>query len=298
MALRSQAGAATGDVSSRLMRPRPGHVLRVEEERALARRIADGDERGARRPDRGEPATRRRDGAPLPGSRAVVPRPRAGGDRRSDPGGRPVRLAPRAALLDVRRVVDPAGDPAGADERLPHDPAAEPARREAAGDPARRGHTRGRARPDGDDGRDRRGDRLRRGRDRGRRGRPPRQRVPERDGRQRRRRRAAARPPRRRDRASTRATRRRRRRGPRPSARRSRSCGRGSGRSSRATSGSRATRTRSSRSPTTCTSRPSGCARSSSTRSRRSRGGSAPGTSLLAQASESARAVSDTREDP
>ena len=43
MALRSQAGAATGDVSSRLMRPRPGHVLRVEEERALARRIADGD---------------------------------------------------------------------------------------------------------------------------------------------------------------------------------------------------------------------------------------------------------------
>ena len=43
MALRSQAGATTGDVSSRLMRPRPGHVLRVEEERALARRIADGD---------------------------------------------------------------------------------------------------------------------------------------------------------------------------------------------------------------------------------------------------------------
>ena len=43
MALRSQAGAATGDVSSRLMRPRPGHVLRVEEERALARRVADGD---------------------------------------------------------------------------------------------------------------------------------------------------------------------------------------------------------------------------------------------------------------
>jgi len=43
MALRSQAGTATGDVSSRLMRPRPGHVLRVEEERALARRIADGD---------------------------------------------------------------------------------------------------------------------------------------------------------------------------------------------------------------------------------------------------------------
>ena len=43
MALRSQVGATTGDVSSRLMRPRPGHVLRVEEERALARRIADGD---------------------------------------------------------------------------------------------------------------------------------------------------------------------------------------------------------------------------------------------------------------
>ena len=44
MALRSQAGAARADVSSRLMRPRPGHVLRVEEERALARRIADGDQ--------------------------------------------------------------------------------------------------------------------------------------------------------------------------------------------------------------------------------------------------------------
>jgi RNA polymerase primary sigma factor len=43
MALRSQPRAARADVSSRLMRPRPGHVLRVEEERALARRIADGD---------------------------------------------------------------------------------------------------------------------------------------------------------------------------------------------------------------------------------------------------------------
>ena len=43
MALRSQTRAARADVSSRLMRPRPGHVLRAEEERALARRIAEGD---------------------------------------------------------------------------------------------------------------------------------------------------------------------------------------------------------------------------------------------------------------
>ena len=43
MALRSQAGAAGTDGSSRLLRPRPGHVLRAEEERELARRIAAGD---------------------------------------------------------------------------------------------------------------------------------------------------------------------------------------------------------------------------------------------------------------
>jgi RNA polymerase primary sigma factor len=43
MALRSQAGAAGEDVSSRLLRPRPGHVLRAEEERELARRIEAGD---------------------------------------------------------------------------------------------------------------------------------------------------------------------------------------------------------------------------------------------------------------
>ena len=134
----------------------------------------------------------------------------------------------------------------------------------------------------GDDGRDRRGDRLRRGRDRGRRGRPARQRVAERDRRQRRRRRAAARPARRRDRARPGrrgggggAGRGRPRGGPRSSVP-------GSGRSSRATSGSKATRTRSSRSRTTSTSRPSASARSSSTRSRRSRGGS--GAELAQQA--------------
>jgi len=43
MALRSQPRASRADVSSRLMRPRPGHVLRAEEERALARRVAEGD---------------------------------------------------------------------------------------------------------------------------------------------------------------------------------------------------------------------------------------------------------------
>lgn len=43
MALRSEVRAARTDVSSRLMRPRPGHVLRAEEERELARRIAAGD---------------------------------------------------------------------------------------------------------------------------------------------------------------------------------------------------------------------------------------------------------------
>jgi len=43
MTLRSKTGAAKEDVPSRLMRPRPGHVLRAEEERTLARRIAEGD---------------------------------------------------------------------------------------------------------------------------------------------------------------------------------------------------------------------------------------------------------------
>jgi RNA polymerase primary sigma factor len=43
MVLRSQAGAAGTDGSSQLLRPRPGNVLRAEEERELARRIAAGD---------------------------------------------------------------------------------------------------------------------------------------------------------------------------------------------------------------------------------------------------------------
>ena len=79
-----------------------------------------------------------------------VPGSRAGGDGRSHPGGRPLRLAPRAAVLDLRGLVDPPVDPARADERLAHDPAAEPARHETAGDAARLRCAGGGARPRAD----------------------------------------------------------------------------------------------------------------------------------------------------
>ena len=50
-----------------------------------------------------EPAPRRGDGAPLPGPRPSLLRPRPGGDGRADPGRRPLRLAPRAG----RRFYNP-----------------------------------------------------------------------------------------------------------------------------------------------------------------------------------------------
>src|SRR5439155_209704 len=97
-----------------------------------------GEEDRARRPpgeaadDPVEPAARRLDREELPQPRSPVPRPDPGGNARTHPRSREVRLAPRLQVLDVRDVVDQAGGRACARRQGAHDPDAGAHRRTPA----------------------------------------------------------------------------------------------------------------------------------------------------------------------
>ncbi len=96
-------------------------IKRVEEEaevpvRGAAPHLPD-DQRGraagrARqdRAGRGQPAPRRLDREEVHQPRPAVPGPDPGGQHRPDEGGRQVRVQARLQVLDLRHLVDPAGD--------------------------------------------------------------------------------------------------------------------------------------------------------------------------------------------
>ena len=74
---------------------------------------AEGRARGAPGQEgdgRGEPAPRHLDRQEIHQPRPAVPRPHPGRQHRPDEGGRQVRVPPRLQVLDLRDVVDPAGD--------------------------------------------------------------------------------------------------------------------------------------------------------------------------------------------
>ena len=83
--------------------PLPDHEEQVE----LAKRVAAGDDEARRADDRGQPPPGGPLGAPVPGPRRRLRRPRPGGDLRPDARRRQVRLAARLPLLHLRHVVDP-----------------------------------------------------------------------------------------------------------------------------------------------------------------------------------------------
>ena len=74
---------------------------------------AEGRARGAAGEEgdgRGEPAPRHLDRQEIHQPRPAVPRPDPGRQHRPDEGGRQVRVPPRLQVLDLRDLVDPAGD--------------------------------------------------------------------------------------------------------------------------------------------------------------------------------------------
>ena len=126
---------------------RPGGRAReADRARRQAREGAD---------DQLEPAPRRLDREALPGPRALAARPDPGGDHRSDPRRREVRLAQGLQVLDLRHVVDQAGRAARRRQQGAHDPHPGARRRARAEGAARRARLRRQARARAD----RRGDR-------------------------------------------------------------------------------------------------------------------------------------------
>ena len=73
-------------------------------------------------PARGQPAARGLAGQALHRSRHALPRPDPGGQPRPDPCGREVRLHQGLQVLDVRHLVDPAGDHPRDGRPGPHHP--------------------------------------------------------------------------------------------------------------------------------------------------------------------------------
>ena len=96
-------------------------LLTRGEEVELAKRIERGDLEAKSQLVELEPAAGDLQRAQVPGSRAAAARPDPGGDPRVDPRGREVRLAQGLQVLDLRDVLDPPGDPAGAGQPRPHD---------------------------------------------------------------------------------------------------------------------------------------------------------------------------------
>ena len=83
---------------------------RISQDRA---RRAEGRARGAPGQEgngRGQPPPRDLDRQEIHQPRPAVPRPDPGRQHRPDEGGRQVRVPPRLQVLDLRHVVDPAGD--------------------------------------------------------------------------------------------------------------------------------------------------------------------------------------------
>ena len=127
-------------------------LLRPEEELELSRRIEQGDLAAKDRMIcanlRLVVSVARQYAAHVAGR--AVPGPRAGGHAGADPGGREVRLAPRAPLLHLRDLVDPPGGRARPRRQGGHDPPAGQRRAQAAPDRAGRDAARRRAGPDAD----------------------------------------------------------------------------------------------------------------------------------------------------
>ena len=83
---------------------------RIPQDRAFG---AEGRARGAPGQEgngRGEPAPRHLDRQEIHQSRPAIPRSHSGRQYRPDEGGRQVRIPPRLQVLDLRDMVDPAGD--------------------------------------------------------------------------------------------------------------------------------------------------------------------------------------------
>ena len=76
--------------------------------------------------DQLEPASGRRERAPLPGPGARAGRPHPGGHARPHPSRGEVRLAQGVPVLDLRDALDPSGHPARTGEHEPDDPAPGP----------------------------------------------------------------------------------------------------------------------------------------------------------------------------
>ena len=76
-----------------------------------------------------QPSARGVAGQALHRPRHALPRPHPGGQPRPDPGGREVRLHQGLQVLDLRDLVDSAGDQPSHGRPVAHDPAAGPPRR-------------------------------------------------------------------------------------------------------------------------------------------------------------------------
>ena len=84
--------------------------------------IAEDGQTRQEPPARGQPAPRRLAGQALHRPRHAVPGPDPGGQPRPDPRGREVRLHQGLQVLDVRHLVDPAGDHPRHGRPGPHHP--------------------------------------------------------------------------------------------------------------------------------------------------------------------------------
>ncbi len=92
---------------------------------AALREIEQHDQvvrQGQARADGGQPPAGRVGGQALPGQRAVPAGSRPGGQYRTDEGGGPLPVSARLQVLDVRHLVDPAGDHPGHRRPFADDP--------------------------------------------------------------------------------------------------------------------------------------------------------------------------------
>ena len=115
---RARSWSPSARRSARARRDDPRHRARDRAARrarssARSRAIRAADRRARRRQagaDPGEPPPRRVDRQALHEPRPPVPRPDPGGEHRPHARGRQVRVPARLQVLDLRHVVDPAGD--------------------------------------------------------------------------------------------------------------------------------------------------------------------------------------------
>ena len=143
-------GGRRGDPgSAEALRPADRQRAPADARRGARARAAQGrGRRGGQEPaDRVQPPARDVDHPPLHARRRAAARPDPGGQPRPDPRRREVRLHARLQALDLRDLVDPAGDLARARRAGPHDPPSRPRRRPGAPRHPRAPHARPEAQP-------------------------------------------------------------------------------------------------------------------------------------------------------